>query len=59
MFFKVYLSNIDSAEKREKGDYEFWAGASHFIMTWNITVRYKFCPKLNYYSRFFPAAIAD
>ena len=42
--FKVYLSNIDSktAEIHKKGDFEFWAWASHFIMIWNITVRYKF-----------------
>ena len=42
--FKVFLSNIDSelAEIKIKRDFEFWAWASHFIMIWNITVRYKF-----------------
>ena len=42
--FKVYLSNIDSetAEIWIKRDFEFWVWASHFIMIWNITVRYKF-----------------
>ena len=43
--FKVYLSNIDSETVEivfEKGDFEFWAWAPHFIMIWNITVRYKF-----------------
>ena len=36
--------NIDSetAEIYKKGDFEFWAWAPHFIMIWNITVRYKF-----------------
>ena len=40
------MSNIDSetAEKKKKnrGDFEVWAWAPHFIMIWNITVRYKF-----------------
>ena len=42
--FKVYLSSIDSetAEIYKKGDFEFWVWAPHFIMIWNITIRYKF-----------------
>ena len=43
--FKVYLKNIDSETAEKKGgkrDFEFWAWAPHFIMIWNITVRYTF-----------------
>ena len=41
LYFCVYLSNIDSETAEKKGDFEFWAWAPHFIMIWNITVRYK------------------
>ena len=47
MFSKfIWVTLIQKQQKykkrRKKGDFEFWAWASHFIMIWNITVRYKF-----------------
>ena len=44
MFSKfIWITLIQKQQKYElKKDFEFWAWASHFIMIWNITVKYKF-----------------
>ena len=39
----IWVTLIQKQQKKKrKGAFEFWAWAPHFIMIWNITVRYKF-----------------
>ena len=43
MFSKfIWVTLIQEQQKYIKRDFEFWAWASHFIMIWNITIRYQF-----------------
>ena len=42
MFSKFIWVTLIQKQQKKKRDFEFWAWASHFIMIWNITVRYKF-----------------